>query len=284
MLEAGKTNLRRVTYLVLDEADRMLDMGFEPQIRKIVGQIRPDRQTCMWSATWPKEIRQLASDFQHNFIQVTIGSAELSANHRITQVVEVCSDFEKRDRMLKHMEHIMEDKNNKVLIFTGTKRVADEITRFLRQDGWPALSIHGDKQQNERDWVLNEFKTGKSPIMVATDVASRGIDVKDITHVFNYDYPNNSEDYVHRIGRTARAGRTGTAITLFTTDNSKQARDLVNVLREAKQQIDPRLAEMVRYGGGGGGGRGFGGGRGGRGGRGGWTGSNNAPLGGGRRW
>ncbi|KAI6854817.1 ATP-dependent RNA helicase [Hortaea werneckii] len=284
MLEAGKTNLRRVTYLVLDEADRMLDMGFEPQIRKIVGQIRPDRQTCMWSATWPKEIRQLASDFQQNFIQVTIGSAELSANHRITQVVEVCSDFEKRDRMLKHMEHIMEDKNNKVLIFTGTKRVADDITRFLRQDGWPALSIHGDKQQNERDWVLNEFKTGKSPIMVATDVASRGIDVKDITHVFNYDYPNNSEDYVHRIGRTARAGRTGTAITLFTTDNSKQARDLVNVLREAKQQIDPRLAEMVRYGGGGGGGRGFGGGRGGRGGRGGWTGSNNAPLGGSRRW
>ncbi|KAI7299720.1 ATP-dependent RNA helicase, partial [Hortaea werneckii] len=196
----------------------------------------------------------------------------------------VCSDFEKRDRMLKHMERIMDDKNNKVLIFTGTKRVADDITRFLRQDGWPALSIHGDKQQNERDWVLNEFKTGKSPIMVATDVASRGIDVKDITHVFNYDYPNNSEDYVHRIGRTARAGRTGTAITLFTTDNSKQARDLVNVLHEAKQQIDPRLAEMARYGGGGGGGRGFGGGRGGRGGRGGWTGSNNAPLGGNRRW
>lgn len=175
MLEAGKTNLRRVTYLVLDEADRMLDMGFEPQIRKIVGQIRPDRQTCMWSATWPKEIRQLAADFQQNFIQVTIGSAELSANHRITQLVEVCSDFEKRDRMLKHMERIMDDKNNKVLIFTGTKRVADDITRFLRQDGWPALSIHGDKQQNERDWVLNEFKTGKSPIMVATDVASRGI-------------------------------------------------------------------------------------------------------------
>jgi ATP-dependent RNA helicase DDX5/DBP2 len=175
MLEAGKTNLRRVTYLVLDEADRMLDMGFEPQIRKIVSQIRPDRQTCMWSATWPKEIRQLASDFQNNWIQVNIGSHELAANHRITQIVEVCSDFEKRDRMSKHLERIMEDKNNKILIFTGTKRVADDITRFLRQDGWPALSIHGDKQQNERDWVLNEFKTGKSPIMVATDVASRGI-------------------------------------------------------------------------------------------------------------
>ncbi|KAK5169581.1 ATP-dependent RNA helicase dbp2 [Saxophila tyrrhenica] len=287
MLESGKTNLRRVTYLVLDEADRMLDMGFEPQIRKIIGQIRPDRQTCMWSATWPKEVRQLASDYQHKFIQVNIGSSELAANHRITQIVEIVSDFEKRDRMLKHMEQIMEDKSHKVLVFTGTKRVADDITRFLRQDGWPALSIHGDKAQNERDWVLNEFKTGKSPIMVATDVASRGIDVKDITHVLNYDYPNNSEDYVHRIGRTGRAGRQGTAITLFTTDNSKQARDLVSVLKEANQQIDPRLQEMTRYGGGGGGGRGYGGrgrGGGGRGG-GGWTGSNTAPLGGGRsRW
>lgn len=192
MLESGKTNLRRVTYLVLDEADRMLDMGFEPQIRKILGQIRPDRQTCMWSATWPKEVRALASDYLNDFIQVNIGSLELSANHRITQVVEVVSEFEKRDKMTKHLEKIMENKENKILIFTGTKRVADDITRFLRQDGWPALckstsfciglrrtngyiAIHGDKQQNERDWVLNEFKTGKSPIMVATDVASRGI-------------------------------------------------------------------------------------------------------------
>jgi ATP-dependent RNA helicase DDX5/DBP2 len=142
MLESGKTNLRRVTYLVLDEADRMLDMGFEPQIRKIIGQIRPDRQTCMWSATWPKEVRQLASDYQHDFIQVNIGSTDLSANHRITQIVEVCSEMEKRDRMTKHLEKIMDDKSNKILIFTGTKRVADEITRFLRQDGWPALCMY----------------------------------------------------------------------------------------------------------------------------------------------
>jgi len=196
MLESGKTNLRRVTYLVLDEADRMLDMGFEPQIRKIIGQIRPDRQTLMWSATWPKDVRQLASDYLQDFIQVNIGSFDLSANHRITQVVEIVSDFEKRDKMIKHLERIMEDKDAKILLFTGTKRVADEITRFLRQDGWPALckiftvstcahqltlcaAIHGDKQQNERDWVLNEFKTGKSPIMVATDVASRGIGMID---------------------------------------------------------------------------------------------------------
>lgn len=141
MLEAGKTNLRRVTYLVLDEADRMLDMGFEPQIRKIISQIRPDRQTCMWSATWPKEVRQLASDFLNDFIQVNIGSMDLSANHRITQIVEVVSEFEKRDKMIKHLEKIMDDRKNKCLIFTGTKRVADDITRFLRQDGWPALCM-----------------------------------------------------------------------------------------------------------------------------------------------
>lgn len=177
MLESGKTNLRRITYLVLDEADRMLDMGFEPQIRKILSQIRPDRQTCMWSATWPKEVRQLASDFLNDFIQVNIGSMDLSANHRITQIVEVVSEYEKREKMTKHLEAMMNDTTvqSKVLIFTGTKRVADDITRHLRSDGWPALSIHGDKQQHERDWVLNEFKTGKSPIMVATDVASRGI-------------------------------------------------------------------------------------------------------------
>lgn len=140
MLESGKTNLRRVTYLVLDEADRMLDMGFEPQIRKIIGQIRPDRQTCMWSATWPKDVRQLASDYLHDYIQVNIGSMDLSANHRITQIVEIVSEFEKRDKMTKHLERIMDsDKDAKILLFTGTKRVADDITRFLRQDGWPAL-------------------------------------------------------------------------------------------------------------------------------------------------
>ncbi|CAG8698223.1 2965_t:CDS:2, partial [Acaulospora morrowiae] len=175
MLESRKTNLRRVTYLVLDEADRMLDMGFEPQIRKIVEQIRPDRQTLMWSATWPKEVKRLAEDYLTDFIQVNIGSLDLSASHNISQTVEVCSEYEKRMKLVKHLERIMDQKDNKTLIFTGTKRTADEITKYLRQDGWPALAIHGDKAQTERDWVLSEFRSGKSPIMVATDVASRGI-------------------------------------------------------------------------------------------------------------
>merc|ERR1712226_899405 len=135
------------------------------------------------------------------------------------------------------------------------------------------MCIHGDKQQKERDWVLGEFRRGKTTILVATDVAARGLDVDDVKFVINYDYPNNSEDYIHRIGRTGRKGNTGTSYTLFTPGNAPKARDLVNVLTEAKQVVNPKLAELVGRGGGGGGGRwrdggGGGGGRGG-GGRGG---------------
>ncbi|KAK9767840.1 ATP-dependent RNA helicase dbp2 [Basidiobolus ranarum] len=286
MLEAKKTNLKRVTYLVLDEADRMLDMGFEPQIRKIVDQIRPDRQTLMWSATWPKEVQRLAMDYLNDYIQVNVGSLSLSASHNVSQVVEICTDQEKRGLVLRHLEKIMDGHENKTLIFTATKRTADEITRFLRQDGWPALAIHGDKAQAERDWVLNEFRTGKSPVMVATDVASRGIDVKDVKYVINYDFPNNVEDYVHRIGRTGRGGATGSSITFFTLDNAKQAKDLVGILQEAKQEVDPKLLEMARFGGGKGGNRRFGGGggRGGRGGGRGGYGGGGYGGGGNRRW
>ncbi|KAI8393480.1 P-loop containing nucleoside triphosphate hydrolase protein [Radiomyces spectabilis] len=263
MLEGGKTNLRRVTYLVLDEADRMLDMGFEPQIRKIVNQIRPDRQTLMWSATWPKSVQRLAESYLKEYIQVTVGSLQLSASHNVTQIVEVCAEQEKRGKLITQLERIMEEPEaeRKTIIFTSTKRTADDITRFLRQDGFPALAIHGDKQQKERDWVLNQFRTGGHPIMVATDVASRGIDVKDVKFVINYDFPTNIEDYVHRVGRTGRGGRTGSSITFFTAENARSARDLVQILQETQQHIDPRLQMMVVAGGrGGGAGRRYGGG------------------------
>ncbi|XP_053325935.1 probable ATP-dependent RNA helicase DDX17 [Spea bombifrons] len=255
-LEAGKTNLRRCTYLVLDEADRMLDMGFEPQIRKIVDQIRPDRQTLMWSATWPKEVRQLAEDFLRDYVQINVGNLELSANHNILQIVDVCQESEKDHKLIQLMEEIMAEKENKTIIFVETKRRCDDLTRRMRRDGWPAMCIHGDKSQQERDWVLNEFRTGKAPILIATDVASRGLDVEDVKFVINYDYPNSSEDYVHRIGRTARSTNKGTAYTFFTPGNLKQARELVKVLEEANQTINPKLMQLVDHGrGGGGGGR-----------------------------
>uniref|UniRef100_A0A8C0IYS9 RNA helicase n=1 Tax=Chelonoidis abingdonii TaxID=106734 RepID=A0A8C0IYS9_CHEAB len=257
-LEAGKTNLRRCTYLVLDEADRMLDMGFEPQIRKIVDQIRPDRQTLMWSATWPKEVRQLAEDFLRDYVQINVGNLELSANHNILQIVDVCMESEKDHKLIQLMEEIMAEKENKTIIFVETKRRCDDLTRRMRRDGWPAMCIHGDKSQPERDWVLNEFRSGKAPILIATDVASRGLDVEDVKFVINYDYPNSSEDYVHRIGRTARSTNKGTAYTFFTPGNLKQARELIKVLEEANQAINPKLMQLVDHRGGGGGGGGKG--------------------------
>ncbi|XP_076634724.1 putative ATP-dependent RNA helicase DDX5 isoform X2 [Colletes latitarsis] len=244
-LERGTTNLRRCTYLVLDEADRMLDMGFEPQIRKIIEQIRPDRQVLMWSATWPKEVRALAEDFLTDYMHLNIGSLTLSANHNIIQIIDVCQEFEKDSKLYRLLQEIGNEKENKTIIFVETKRKVDDITRNIRRDGWQALSIHGDKNQQERDHVLQEFKSGRAPILVATDVAARGLDVDDVKYVINFDYPSSSEDYIHRIGRTGRRRQTGTAYAFFTSHNMKHAGDLIEVLKEAGQNINPRLTEMA---------------------------------------
>ncbi|KAA0202120.1 hypothetical protein HAZT_HAZT010931, partial [Hyalella azteca] len=174
-LECEKTNLRRCTYLVLDEADRMLDMGFEPQIRKIVDQIRPDRQTLMWSATWPREVRNLAEDFLKDYVQLNVGSLQLSANHNILQIVDVCQEGEKDNKLYQLLNEMAQEKSCKTIIFIETKRKVELVTKSLRSSGWPAMCIHGDKSQQERDWVLKEFRSGKAPILVATDVAARGL-------------------------------------------------------------------------------------------------------------
>nr|CAD7260484.1 unnamed protein product [Timema shepardi] len=249
MLERNVTNLRRCTYLVLDEADRMLDMGFEPQIRKILDQIRPDRQTLMWSATWPKEVRKMAEDYLQDYVQINVGSLQLSANHNIVQIVDVCQEYEKEAKLGRLVDEISSEPGAKTIIFVGTKRKVETITKLLCRNGYPASCMHGDKSQQERDYVLNQFRNGKTSILVATDVAARGLDVDGIKFVINYDYPNSSEDYIHRIGRTGRCTSLGTSYAFFTAKDCKQAKDLVSVLREANQTINPKLEELAQFGG-----------------------------------
>ncbi|CAA7015995.1 unnamed protein product [Microthlaspi erraticum] len=251
ILEMKRIDFQQVSLLVLDEADRMLDMGFEPQIRKIVNEIPPRRQTLMYTATWPKEVRKIAGDLLVNPVQVNIGRVdELAANKSITQYVEVVPQMEKERRLEQILRS--QERGSKVIIFCSTKRLCDHLARSVGRN-FGAVVIHGDKSQGERDWVLNQFRSGKSCVLIATDVAARGLDIKDIRVVINYDFPTGVEDYVHRIGRTGRAGATGIAFTFFTEQDWKYAPDLIKVLEGANQQVPPQVREIAMCGGGGGG-------------------------------
>jgi len=243
-LNSSVITLKRTTYLVLDEADRMLDMGFEPQIRKIISQMRPDRQTLMWSATWPPEVQDLARCFLTNPEHIRIGSDNLAANAQIKQYVEFVEEAGKFDLLVKVLSTVSRIANSKVVVFAETKRGCETLFRQLREKQWPAEAIHGDKSQRERDHIIAAFRSGSCRILIATDVASRGLDVKDISHVVNFDFPKQVEDYVHRIGRTARAGANGVAISFFTQKDARMAKELVRVMGETKQDVPPALLQI----------------------------------------
>jgi ATP-dependent RNA helicase DDX3X len=266
LIERGRISLANIKYLVLDEADRMLDMGFEPQIRRIVqGEDMPgieQRQTLMFSATFPRDIQMLARDFLKDYIFLSVGRVG-STSENITQKIEYVEDNDKRSALLDILSS--QGEMGLTLVFVETKRMADMLSDFLMTHNLPATSIHGDRTQREREMALQTFKSGRTPILVATAVAARGLDITNVTHVVNYDLPSDIDDYVHRIGRTGRAGNTGVSTAFFNRGNKNIVRDLVELLREANQEIPSWLESLAHessFGGGGYRGRGGRGGRG----------------------
>ncbi|CAL9756426.1 unnamed protein product [Musa acuminata subsp. burmannicoides] len=260
LLERARVSLQSIRYLALDEADRMLDMGFEPQIRRIVEQMdmpaRGQRQTMLFSATFPSEIQRLASDFLSNYIFLAVGRVG-SSTDLIVQRVEFVLDSDKRSHLmdLLHAQRVngAHGKQALTLVFVETKKGADSLEHWLCMNEFPATTIHGDRTQQERERALRSFKSGATPILVATDVAARGLDIPHVAHVINFDLPNDIDDYVHRIGRTGRAGKSGLATAFFNENNSSLARSLAELMQEANQEVPQWLsryaADRSSYGG-----------------------------------
>lgn len=261
LINDGSCDLSQICHLVLDEADRMLDMGFEEDVRYIIShcQEKDIRQTAMFSATWPASIRQLAMEFMIDPICIYVGfesivgsngensvDDSLSANKRVAQTVEVIDDYAREPRLQTLMNKYAggKKKNDRILLFCLYKKEAARMERTVGKWGYSCASIHGDKTQDARERALADFKDGSCPILVATDVAARGLDIPDVEVVFNYTFPLTIEDYIHRIGRTGRAGKNGISYTFFQPGDKSHAGELQQVMRQAGQAVPEELMKF----------------------------------------
>ena len=245
--------LGQCAVVVLDEADRMLDMGFEPEIKKIFAFLPQPRQTLFFTATWPKSVRALAYTFLRKDCKtVFVGmspDAELEANKAVSQLFIKATDDEKDAKLYKLFCDITEEKEGKpkprAIIFANTKRRVDHLTKLFWDEGFAPCAVHGDKKQQERDQSLKQFSSGERNLMFATDVAARGLDIKGVTHVINFDMARDVESYVHRIGRTGRAGNLGASITFWNPDYDKECSPaLVKIAEDAKQPVPDWLLKF----------------------------------------
>ncbi|KAM9265982.1 putative ATP-dependent RNA helicase DDX46 isoform 1-T2 [Cariama cristata] len=235
------TNLRRVTYVVLDEADRMFDMGFEPQVMRIVDNVRPDRQTVMFSATFPRAMEALARRILSKPIEVQVGGRSVVCSD-VEQHVIVIEEENKFLKLLELLGHYQE--KGSVIIFVDKQEHADGLLKDLMRASYPCLSLHGGIDQYDRDSIINDFKNGICKLLVATSVAARGLDVKQLMLVVNYSCPNHYEDYVHRAGRTGRAGNKGYAYTFITEDQARYAGDIIKALELSGNPIPTDLEKL----------------------------------------
>ncbi|XP_048707156.1 putative ATP-dependent RNA helicase DDX4 isoform X2 [Caretta caretta] len=242
-----KIGLRKVRYLVLDEADRMLDMGFGPEMKKLIscpGMPSKDRrQTLMFSATFPEEIQRLAGEFlKPEYLFVAVGQVG-GACSDVQQTILQVSQYSKREKLVEILQSIRDERT---MVFVETKKKADFIATFLCQEKIPTTSIHGDREQREREEALGDFRSGKCPVLVATSVAARGLDIENVQHVINFDLPSTIDEYVHRIGRTGRCGNIGKAISFFdSVSDSHIAQPLLKVLSDAQQEVPSWLEEIA---------------------------------------